>query len=200
MKKAIIFCELALLLFCTACDPLTIAFGGTAIAGATAVRNQEGIGGSLSDTKLQTIINHALFKEDKELFDNVELCVKHGMVVVIGYVKESSQQDRIMEIVRGVKGIGEVYDEVKVQEVPRAADFAKDSNLTSRIKSALLFDGNVSSLNYDITTVKSIVYICGTAQSKYERDVVLNHARTTFGVDKVVAYVKINDKINKENN
>jgi osmotically-inducible protein OsmY len=195
--RAIIFCELTLLLFCTACDPVTLAFGGTAIVGATAVRNRDGITGTVSDTKLQATINHVLFTEDKELFDSVELSVKHGMVIVIGYVKDSSQRDRIIEIVKSVKGIVEIYDEVKIQQIPKAADLAKDSNITSRIKSALLFDGNVSSLNYDITTVKGIVYICGTAQSKYERDVVLNHTRTTFGVNKVVAYVKVNDKINK---
>ncbi|MDR2781318.1 MAG: BON domain-containing protein [Holosporaceae bacterium] len=197
--KNVVFCEFVVLLFCTACDPVTIAFGGTALVGATAVRNQEGVSGSVSDTKLQSKVNHALFKEDKELFDKVELSVKHGMVVVIGYVDEMSQHDRIMEIVKGVGGIEEVYDEIKVQEPPHASDIAADSSITSRVKSSLLFDGNVSSLNYDITTVKGVVYICGTAQSKYERDVVLNHARTTSGVNKVVAYIKLGDK-SKGNN
>jgi osmotically-inducible protein OsmY len=198
--KTVVFCELVALLFCTACDPVTIAFGGTALAGATAVRNQEGITGSISDTKLQSTVNHALFKEDKELFNKVELSVKHGMVVVIGYVDEESQRDRIMEIVKSVKGATEVYDEIQVQEAPRAADLAKDSGITSRVKSALLFDGNISSLNYDVTTVKGTVYICGTAQSKYERDVVFNQVRTTYGVNKVVSYIKINGKNDKESN
>jgi osmotically-inducible protein OsmY len=196
--KVAICCELALLLFCTACDPVTLAFGGTAVAGVTAVRNQEGIGGSISDTKLQSAINKALFDKDRELFDKVELSVKHGMVVVIGYVDETSQRDRIMEIVKSVRGATEVYDEIKIQEAPRAGELAADSGMTSRVKSALLFDGNVSSLNYDVTTVKGIVYICGTAQSKYERDVVLNQVRTTSGVEKVVAYIKINKNNTKE--
>jgi osmotically-inducible protein OsmY len=194
MKSIIVFCELTVLLFCTACDPVTLAFGGTAIAGATYVRNREGISGSVSDTKLQSMINHTLLKEDRELFDKVELSVKHGMVVVIGYVDEISQHDRIIDVVKSVKGANEIYDEVKIQEAPRASDLASDSGITSRVKSALLFDGNVSSLNYDITTVKGIVYICGTAQSKYERDVVLNQARTTSGVNKVVAYIKVDDR------
>ncbi|MDR1235921.1 MAG: BON domain-containing protein [Holosporaceae bacterium] len=198
--KTIVFCELVALLFCTACDPVTIAFGGTALAGATSVRNQEGITGSISDTKLQSMVNHALFKEDKELFNKVELSVKHGTVVVIGYVDEESQHDRIMEIVKSVKGATEVYDEIKVQEAPRAADLAKDAGITSRVKSALLFDGNIASLNYDVTTVKGVVYICGTAQSKYERDVVFNQIRTTYGVNKVVSYIKINGKNSKESN
>ena len=181
-------------LFCVACDPVTLALGGTTVVGATAVRNQKGIGGSISDTALQAKINHALFKNDRLLFDYVELSVKHGMVVVIGYVKDESQRAAIMQIVRSVEGSVEVFDEIQVQEFPNASDFAADSSITSRVKSSLLFDGNVSSMNYDITTVKGIVYVCGTALSKYERDVVLNHIRTTSGVKNVVAYVKINTK------
>jgi osmotically-inducible protein OsmY len=179
------------LLFCGACDPVTWIFGGTAIAGTTAVRNQKGISGSISDTELQTKINHALFTKDRDLFDKIELSIKHGIVVVIGYVDNESQREKAMEIVKGVKGYEEVFNEIQLQTMPNASDVALDASITSRIKSALLFDGNVSSLNYDITTVKGIVYICGTAQSKYERDVVLNHLRTTSGVKKVVAYVKL---------
>jgi osmotically-inducible protein OsmY len=180
------------LLFCTACDPVTLAFGGVAAAGTTSVCNQEGISGSVSDTELQTKVNHALFSKDRVLFDKVEFSVKHGMVVVIGCMDNDFQRDRAMQIVRGVKGACEVFDETKVQPAPTASETASDSGITSRIKSSLMFDGNVSSMNYDVTTVKGVVYICGTAQSKYERDVVLNHARTTSGVKRVVAYVKLN--------
>jgi osmotically-inducible protein OsmY len=185
-------CSLLPLLFCAACDPVTLAFGGTAIAGATAARNRKGIGGSISDAGLQAKINHALFNADRMLFNCVELSVKHGMVVVIGYVGDTSQRDRIKQIVESAtEGNIEVFYEIYVQKRPSASEFARDSSITSRVKSSLLFDGNISSLNYDITTVKGIVYVCGTALSKYERDVVLNQLRTTSGVKKVVAYVKI---------
>ncbi|MDR0678344.1 MAG: BON domain-containing protein [Holosporaceae bacterium] len=190
MKK-VHFLALGALLFCEACDPVTLAFGGTAAIGTTSVRNRKGLSGSISDTELQTKINHALFSQDKDLFDRIELAVKHGMVVVIGYMDNDSKRERAIQIVKSVKGYEEIFDEIKVQESPNASDFAKDSAITSRVKSSLLFDGNVSSLNYDVTTVKGVVYICGTAQSKYERDVILNHARTTSGVEKVVAYIKL---------
>jgi osmotically-inducible protein OsmY len=193
MKKDYVF-ALASLLFCGACDPVTLAFGGTAVAGATSIRNQNGISGSISDTELQTKINRVLFSNDRDLFDKIELSVKHGMVVVIGYVDDESQRGKAMQIIRGVDGPKEVFDEIQVRKAPNASDLALDSSITSRVKSSLLFDGNVSSLNYDITTVKGIVYICGTAQSKYERDVVLNIARTTSGVEKVVAYIRLNNK------
>ncbi|GHU19084.1 hypothetical protein FACS189472_08370 [Alphaproteobacteria bacterium] len=182
------------LLFITACDPVTWIVGGSAIAGTTAVRNQGGLSGSLSDSEIQTKINYKLFNKNKDILDRVELSVKHGMVVVIGYMKNEGQRKEAMRLIRSIKGIGEVFDETKVQTAPTGKDLAIDSSITSRIKSSLTFDSNVQSLNYDITTVKGVVYVCGTAQSIFERDVVLNHARATSGVVKVVAYVKINQK------
>ncbi|MDR2794773.1 MAG: BON domain-containing protein [Holosporaceae bacterium] len=180
------------ILLTSACDPVTMVIGGTAIAGTTAIRNQEGISGSISDNELQTRAIYLLLEKNKDISDRVELSVKHGMVIVIGYMKSDAQREEALRLVRSVKGFKEIFDETQVQEPPSAKNFAIDSSITSRIKSSLAFDGNVQSLNYDITTVKGVVYICGTAQSKYERDVVLNHARTTSAVKKVVAYIKIN--------
>ncbi len=183
------------LLACSACDPVTLAFGGTAIAGTVMVRNDKGIGGSLADASLQATINKALIEEDGNLFDSVELCVKHGVVVVIGYVQTEEQHTKILEIINSVKGYGTVvYDEIRIQADPKAGDIAQDSMITSRIKAAMTGDSNVSALNYDVTTVKGIVYICGTASSVFERDIVLNHARTTSGVKEVVSYIRLKKK------
>ncbi|MDR2107174.1 MAG: BON domain-containing protein [Holosporaceae bacterium] len=192
--KAVYLFTLSSLLLCSACDPLTVAVGGATVVGVTSVRNREGVSGSISDSSLQVKIDHALLDKDKDLFDRTELCVKHGMVVVIGYMKDERQRNEVLRTVRSVEGYKEIFDETKVQEKPKVADLAADSVITSRIKSSLLFDGNLASLNYDVTTVKGIVYICGTAQSQYERDVVLHHARTTSGVNKVIAYIKIKDE------
>lgn len=184
--------------FLTACDPVTVALGGSALAGTTMVGNEEGISGSISDTNLQTKVNAALLEAGDNLVDRVEFCIKHGMVVVIGYLKNEDQRIRVMNIVRNVKCYhAEIYDETKVQEPPTPRETVSDTSITTRIKSALKFDGNVSSLNYDITTVKGVVYICGTAMSKFEREVVINQARSTSGVTNVVAYIKVKPKKNQ---
>jgi osmotically-inducible protein OsmY len=185
-------------LFCSACDPVTWAFLGTAGAGAVAVRNEEGLSGSVSDSALQKKVEYVLAKAD--LWDGVELAVKHGMIVVIGHVDDESKRERIMKLIKdNVVGSVEIYNEIQVGKSPNASNFMADSGITSRIKSSLLMDGNVASPNYDVTTVKGIVYICGTAQSSFERDVVLNHIRTTSGVKRTVAYIKINDKKKNKN-
>ena len=185
------------LLFLTACDPVTIAVGGAAVAGVATVRDKEGIGGELSDAYLKKKIQMALLKKDKNLYDRIELAVKHGIVVVIGSFDDESQCARAMEIVRKVQD-KDVYDETKVQKQTDISSFSSDSGITVRIDSNMKTDGNVSSLNYDLTTVNGVVYICGTAMTPYERDVVLNIARTTSGVVKVVSYIKIAKPEEKE--
>lgn len=178
--------------FLTGCDPVTIAVGGTALAGSTMVGNEEGVTGSISDTNLQTKINAALMDASNEYMKRVELCVKHGMVIVIGYMQSEDQRIRVMNIVRNVKCFHEeIYDETSVADIPTTKQIFVDGGITTRLKSSLKFDGNVRSLNYDITTVKGVVYICGTAGSKFERDTVINQARSTSGVVNVVAYIKI---------
>lgn len=189
---------LSSLLFCTACDPVTIALGGAAAAGTVTVRDKEGITGEISDAYLRKKIEAKLFSKDTDLFDRVELIVKHGIVVVIGSVDDESQIERIKEIVGKVQK-DKVYFELHVQPATDAKTFAVDAGITSRINAFLRADGNVSSLNYELSTVRGVVYICGTAMTPYERDVVLNYARTTSEVEKVVSYIVI-DKPGEEDN
>lgn len=192
IKKVYAVCFTNLLLLLTACDPATIAIGGTIATGAEMTRNQNGVEGAISDSALQSKVNKYLFDNDRDIFDRVELSVKHGAVVVIGYMRDQDQCVRAMALVKKVAGMRPVFDETSIGEMPDLRDLANDSSITSRIKSAMLFDGNIQSLNYDITTVKGVVYICGTAQSKYERDLVINCARNTSSVERVVSYISIN--------
>ena len=196
-KKNIAFISLPLL-FLTGCDPVTIAVGGAAVAGSTMVGNEEGVSGSVSDTNLQTKVNLAVQDVNTKLAGRIEFCVKHGMVVAIGYVQNEEQHQKAIEAIKNVKCYhAEIYDEIKVQTPPTARQILADGAITTRIKSALKFDGNVRSLNYDTTTVKGVVYICGTAMSEFERNDVINQARSTSGVSQVVAYIKVKSKQGK---
>ena len=187
-----------LLSFLTGCDPATWIVGGTAVVGTNTAYNQEGASGSISDIALHLKINREFFNTHKDLVDRTELSIKHGNVVVIGYLRNEEECRQAIEIASKIAGSDHVFDETNVAPMPTGKDLAIDSSITSRVKTTLLTDGNVHSFNYDITTVKGIVYICGTAQSKYERNIVINYARQTSGVVKVIAYIFINKNKNKQ--
>lgn len=190
MKRLVGFSFLGVALFTTACDPVSWLVGGTIVAGTVTVRDKEGISGQITDKYLKEKIRLALIQKDKNLYDRVEFAVKHGIVVVIGSFDDKSQCERVKEIIDGVK-VENVYYELKVEPQAKAGTFAADAGITTRIEASMKSNGNVSSLNYDTTTVNGVVYMCGTAMTAFERDVVLNIARTTSGVVNVVSYIKI---------
>ena len=64
---------------------------------------------------------------------------------------------------------------------------------TTQIKTKLLFNGDVQSVNYSIKTVEAVVYVMGIAQSQSELNLVLETARHVPNVQKVVSYVKMLD-------
>ncbi len=190
MRRLVSFSLIGSAFLLTACDPVSWLVGGTVVAGTVTVRDKEGITGQISDAYLKEKIRLTLLNKDKELYDRVELAVKHGIVVVIGSFDDESQCERVREIVDTVQ-IKDVYYETKVEPQARVGTFAADSGITARIEASMKSNGNVASLNYDTTTVHGVVYMCGTAMTAYERDIVLNIARSTSGVVKVVSYIKI---------
>lgn len=190
MRKLANFSLIGSAFLLTACDPVSWLVGGTVVAGAITVRDKEGITGQISDTYLKEKIRLTLLNKDKELYDRIELAVKHGIVVVIGSFDDESQCERVKDIIDTVQ-VKDVYYETKVEPQAKIGTFAADAGITTRIEASMKSNGNVASLNYDTTTVNGVVYMCGTAMSAYERDVVLNIARSTSGVKKVVSYIKI---------
>jgi len=190
MRKSISFSLIGSVFLLTACDPVSWLVGGTFVAGTVTVRDKEGITGQISDTYVKERIRLALLNKDKDLYDRIELAVKHGIVVVIGSFDDESQCERVKDIVDTIQ-IKDVYYETKVEPQARIGTFAADSGITTRIEASMKSNGNVASLNYDTTTVNGVVYMCGTAMTAYERDIVLNIARSTSGVKKVVSYIKI---------
>jgi len=190
MRKLSKFWWASLPLLLAACDPVSLVVGSTVVAGTVTVRDKEGITGQISDTYLKEKIRLTLLNKDKELYDRVELAVKHGIVVVIGSFDDESQCERIKEIIDTIQ-VNDVYYETKVEPQANAGTFAVDAGITTRIEASMKSNGNVASLNYDTTTVNGVVYMCGTAMTAYERDIVLNIARSTSGVVKVVSYIKI---------
>lgn len=186
-----VVCGCVLLSQCC-CDPFTIVAGTTAVAGVGVLRGKDGVQGAMSDADIHSAIYFRFSRDDKDLFNRVEIAVKNSRVLLIGGVKDLAQKDLAIKIAREVVPPSvTISDAMYVGNLPSASNFASDALITSRIKSSMIVDGNVSSFNYEVTTHKGITYILGLASSKYEKDVVLHHARSTSGVKKVFSYIKL---------
>lgn len=158
---------------------------------------------SIKDTKDDIIISNKLgafyLKEGlKKPFDNVEITVNEGRVLLTGVVRSSESKKLAVKLAWEEKRVKEVIDEIIVFDEKikfrDAAQIAIDLNITGQIEAKLILNNKVKSINYKINTVDQIVYILGVAQNRFEMNAVTKTAATVKGVKKVINHVTlIND-------
>ena len=170
------------------CAPLVV--GGAAV-GATVVAQDRPVKTAIADSVIQGNIDAKLIDFDVKVFQRVDIEVVEGKVLLTGIVPDPQNRIDAARLAWQVDGVAEVINEIEVNDTSRLSDAARDSWITTKLRSAILFDGEISSINYTIDTVNRTVYLMGIAQSQAELDRVVGHARRIDYVRRVVPYVRI---------
>lgn len=146
-----------------------------------------------SDTGLSITVNQMLLQTDPRLFRKVGVEVVEGRVLLTGEVERPEQRIDATKVAWGVDGVREVINEIQVVDNTGVVSTAKDSWITTRLRSKLLGDRNVIDLNYNIETVNGVIYLIGIARSQKELELVTFYARSISGVEKVINHVWLKD-------
>jgi osmotically-inducible protein OsmY len=166
---------------------------GAGATGAVAASQERGLGGAVSDTQIRAAINYLWIDYNTEMYHQLNLNVQEGRVMITGVVPKQDMKEQAVKLAWQAKGVKEVIDEIIVDPKGTSGTYARDSWIAAQLKTKLLFDKNVYSINYSIETVRGEVYILGVAQDRHELDLVLNNARNIDYVRKVVSYVLLKD-------
>lgn len=164
--------------------------GGAAAVGVASVK-EGGLRGSANDLRIQTEINDLWLREDFDIFTKLDLTVNQGRVLITGIVQNPEHRVDAVRLAWKVNGVKQVINEIKVADSTGVTGFLSDAWISARIRSGITIDKDVQNLNYTIDTVDGVVYLMGAAQSREELHRVVERARTTNGVERVVSYVKI---------
>lgn len=186
-KKSLYIIALTALI--SGCAPVIVG-GGAAMVGGAVVK-EKGVSGSLTDAQIATKIRVALYQKDPDLHHNVNVTVQNSEVMLTGAVPKNEDHLDAVRIAWDVKGVKRVIDNIGVSEGASVGLYAKDAWITTQLKSQLLFDKDIQSVNYSIKTVSGNVYLMGIAQDQTELDRVTDYARHVSGVNKVISYVKM---------
>jgi osmotically-inducible protein OsmY len=170
-----------------------VALTGAASAGIAA-SEERGLGGALTDTRIRTDINAKWLNASMDMLQKVDLTVQEGRVLLTGSVPTPEMRLEAVKLVWQVDGVREVINEIKVGDGSGAGSYARDVWIATQLRSDILFDRGVQSVNYSIETVDGVVYLMGVAQSQGELDRVTNYARNLRYVKRVVSYVRIKDR------
>jgi len=180
---------LLLLVLLPACTGREMLFNGGSAAGE-AVMQQRGFSGATSDYRLRLAISEAWFHYSIDLFQRASLMISEGDVLIIGRVPDDLTRFQAALLAR------EAGANRLTNALTTGPDFSwqqklQDSAITGQIESALVFDADVSALNYDVETRGGIVYLTGEAASTRELRRVSFIAANTKGVVRVENHVHL---------
>jgi osmotically-inducible protein OsmY len=170
------------------CVGAVFGVGTAAVAAST---TEKGISTSVSDGVIFTKLHDKFIQTDASLSTVVDVTVNDGAVLLTGKVKTPDEKVLATKLAWEIKGVREVVNEIQITDESSIKDIAKDIAASAQLRTKLIGDVNVSSLNYSIDVVNGIVYLSGVAKDTEEMSRVIEHAQDLRFAEQVVNYITI---------
>jgi len=177
---------IALLL--TGCVGVAVGAGAGAGVGAY---EERGIDVAAMDLKLEAQIVSLWLNENKNLPVKLGVEAYEGRILLTGVATDPKMRADAVRLAWKVVGVKEVINEIQVASDSDVVDLARDSWITTQLKTKLTLDKKIMAVNYAIETVNGIVYLIGIAQNQAELDRVIAHSRTISYVCRVISHVRV---------
>ena len=126
---------------------------------------------------------------NKNYFLSVKTKVLDGRIFVTGKIDNPEEKLQITKLAWETEGVRSVKNDLKVKEKFNFKQSAKDLLITSQLRTALIFNKQIKSANYNIDTYKKKIYIYGIANSEDEKKEVINEAKQILDVGDVIASI-----------
>ncbi len=162
--------------------------------GACAVVQEKTLGESFDDASASSQIKSRLLGSSASSFSEVDVEVTGRLALLTGRVAKQDDRIEAERIAWSVRTIDEVANEIVVIDESNLLSNVNDEWITARIRTRLISDAEIKSVNYNIETFNGVVYLLGLAQSEEELRAAAGHAANVKGVQRVVSYVKMRDR------
>ncbi|MEP6389340.1 MAG: BON domain-containing protein [Halioglobus sp.] len=122
-----------------------------------------------------------------EAFDNAHLVVVsfNGYVLLAGQVASEQLKAQATEVVRGVRDVRRIYNELEVASPSSGMTRTSDTWITTKVKSWLLGDTSTEGLRVKVVTENGVVYLMGMVTAE-EANRIADAAADIGGVQRVV--------------
>jgi hyperosmotically inducible protein len=181
-------CMLLLLLAAYGCAPLVI--GGAATEAYKTGTDERSVGRIVDDATITSRVNMAFVQDPVVNTLEIDVDTLEGNVILTGVVINRVEADRAVELAKGVPGVVKVTDNLQIGAKSMGQSF-NDKILSSKIKTKLIMEPNIRSLNIDVDVDNGVVTLSGIVDSEKIKQRVIQIARTTNGTRKVVDFIKV---------
>ena len=188
MRKLMILAVLVLLPLLGGC---IAALAGGAAAGGLMAADRRTTGIYTEDENIEWKVSLAI---SQKLGDKVHVNVTsfNRIVLLTGEAPTEELRQEIEKTAKGVENIRELRNEVVVATPTTIGTWSEDSYITTKVKSRMLGNSDVSANNVKVVTENGVVYLMGLVTRK-EGNAAAQVASTTSGVKKVVKVFEYTD-------
>lgn len=150
------------------------------------------VGTEIDDSIITSKVKTALLADpDVKSFD-LKVETRKGEVLLSGFVANQAQIDRAIAIARSVQGVVVVTNKMDLKAgTASVGNTVDDGIITAKIKSALLSDPNIKSLDIAVVTRKGEAQLSGFVDNQTQIDRASEIARTVEGVTSVANEMSI---------
>ena len=168
---------------------ITAAVVGTAAVATKVATDPRSAGRQVDDETLEEKVAYNLNKDAQlQQEARINVVAYNGKVLLIGQVPNESAKETAKNVAAGVDGVNEIYNELRTGEKISVAQIAKDSWITTNIKSRLFVNSEVKATEVKVITENGEVFLMGQLSSS-QSDAAAEVARHVNGVSKVVKVI-----------
>ncbi|PKI13047.1 BON domain-containing protein [Colwellia sp. 12G3] len=154
-------------------------------AGATMVADRRTFSKQIDDQSIEFIAHNELNKQ-KALSKNTNIHIvsMNGTVLVVGQAPNTYLRELAIKTVQDIADIVTIHNQVRISSTISITTKSNDMWITSKVKSALLANGEVNAKDIKVVTENSEVFLLGLVTHK-EANIVVEITRNINGVSRV---------------
>lgn len=157
--------------------------------GVSVALDPRSLGTQIDDSIMDKNLETRLLLLNKSYFLSVKIKVLDGRIFITGKINGLEEKLKITKLAWETEGVRSVKNDLKFKEKFNFKQSAKDLLITAQLRTALVFNKQIKSANYNIDTYKKKIYIYGIANSEDERKEVINEAKQILDIEDVIASI-----------
>ena len=156
------------------------------------------LGTQIDDSIMQKNLIARLVLTEKTYLVKLSVKVLDGRIFLGGKVDEPEEKLKITKMAWETKGARSVKNNITINQKFSFKNVAKDVLITSQLKTALIFNKNVKSANFNIDTVNQKTYIFGIAHDENEKKEIIQEAKQIVDLKELVTSILLVSDLSRQ--
>jgi osmotically-inducible protein OsmY len=188
MNTGKLLCACALLALLQGCAAVVVAGGASAV---TSANDRRTLGAQIDDKNVVLKAQRAL-ADDPLTADgsNINIASYNGVLLLTGQTSTEQIRQQAQALVGAIDGVRDVQNQIRLGNNTGLTTRTRDGWISTKVKSQLLADEQVSGLNIKVITENAEVFLMGIVSAQ-EAAKAVDIARHVDGVSRVVKAFEI---------